>query len=92
MDLLTSIGYALVAGFVAGAAVSYGLRFAIGRRCFRLEVALADLQRVVASLKGVEYSATRWKKRDQELAELGALKNTRPAQRFDNDFPTARED
>jgi hypothetical protein len=49
---------------------------------------------VVSSLKGVEYNAKRWNKRDQEIAELSALKTHEPvrAQRYDNDFPTGRDE
>ena len=79
-------------GFVAGGLFTIGLRWSIGRRCLRLEIGLADMQRVILSLKGVKYSEARWQKRDQEIAEMEAIKNTAPANqsRFDNDFMSGK--
>jgi hypothetical protein len=81
VELSSCFGLGILGGLIA----SYGLRWSIARRCFRMEVALADHQKVLLSLKGEAYSANRWKKRDQELAELEAIKHT-PTQRYDNDF------
>lgn len=86
--ILSSFGAGIFGGLCSG----FGLRWVTGRRCYRLEIGLADLQRHVASLKGADYSAARWKKRDQEIAELTALKNSEPRStvKFDNDFMSGR--
>jgi hypothetical protein len=92
MDLLTSILVAFVAGMLGGLGAGFALRFAINLRCHRLEILVADTQRVVASLKGVEYGAARWKKREREEAELASLARqpAQPSMKFDNDWSTGR--
>lgn len=84
LQLLSCFGLGICGGLVAG----LGIRWAIARRCFRIETLLGDHQKVLLSLKGSAYSETRWKKRDQELAELQALgKQPESTQlKFDNDF------
>lgn len=74
-------------GFLGGAVCSLGLRWGISRRCYRLEVNVADLQRVVLSVKGQAGAEARWKKRDSLDQEL--LKYSAPTaanrERFAND-------
>lgn len=83
-QLLSCFGLGICGGLVAG----LGIRYAIARRCFRIETTLGDHQKVLLSLKGADYSAARWKKKDQEQLELEQLARTpQPAKRkFDNDF------
>lgn len=70
MELSYSILASILAGFVGGAVCSLGLRWGISRRCWRMEVAQADLQRLVFQLRGRTGAETRWNKSDREQMEL----------------------
>lgn len=88
MDPLLQLSSCFGLGILGGLVASLGIRYSIARRCFRLETTLLDHQKVILSLKGATYSEKRWGKRDQELAELEALKHKPESSqlRFDNDF------
>jgi len=87
MDPLASLILSFTLGFLGGALAGLGLRWVVGRRIYRLEIAVADQQRVILSMKGFEYATTRRKKVDQfqeELEALRALPKTE-RERYDND-------
>lgn len=94
MDLVFTLLLAFCVGSMGGLLAGLGLRWGINRRIFQLEIALGDTQRVVKSLKGADYSATRWAKKTREDTELEALMRQpvqQPAIKYDNDFSTGRE-
>lgn len=77
---------AFLSGIVGGLVASYGMRWGISRRCYRLEVSLADLQRVILSLKGAAGAEKRWKTRDLLDEQMLSLNKGGPSsERFAND-------
>ena len=80
--------WAFVAGIAGGGVVSIGLRWAISRRCYKLEVGLLDLQRVLLSVKGQAGAEKRWKTRDLLDEQMMQMKPGQTAQeRYANDPP-----
>lgn len=73
-------------GILGGLGASFGLRWGISLRCYRLEVAIADLQRVVLSVKGQAGADARWKKRDSLDDQLLSMAKAPKAEpRYAND-------
>jgi hypothetical protein len=73
-------------GILGGLCAGFGLRWGVSRRCYKLEVQLLDLQRVLLSVKGQAGAEKRWKQRDLlDDASLRLAGTQEQRERFAND-------